>query len=565
MKINDREAQQKAKLRTPFKIQTHGKTFQFILRLNDVRAADYKAEYTDANGRHSIPKGEIFTYKTTLIGERNSIVALTVDGNKTEGYLATETEDFYIESAKKYSSHAHADDKVIYQTKDKVKKDDGICGLDESVASAMEKTNSSVSMNNFSSSSLGRRVVEVATDADKAYVEYVGDGTPASANNIILSVINQADAVYESQLNISIEVTFQHAWSPGTIDPYANGNVNFLRNYWEANFPVSNYNYRRDVAHLFTAQRIGIGGVADGLICSFEPAYSYTASVRHDAWINFAHEIGHGLGAYHPDAEPGCAGTIMQGNTFADGATRFCPFSVTQITNYVTEFGSCLHTQPNPTARTMFDFDADGEADIGVFRPSNFYWYVQRSTAGFNAFQWGAQNDKLAPADFDGDGKTDYAVFRNDTWHIQRSKEGYIGIQLGASGDIPVPADYDGDRRADVAVFRPSTGGWYRINSSNNQFVAAIFGNSTDDPQIGDFDGDTKADYAVFRPSTGEWRIQRTTQGFTSMYFGIATDKPVPADYDGDGKTDIAVYRNDTWHLIRSRDGATSVAWSTLR
>jgi hypothetical protein len=29
------------------------------------------------------------------------------------------------------------------------------------------------------------------------------------------------------------------------------------------------------------------------------------------------------------------------------------------------------------------------------------------------------------------------------------------------SGDALVPADYDGDGRAEAAVFRPSTGMWY--------------------------------------------------------------------------------------------------------
>lgn len=212
---------------------------------------------------------------------------------------------------------------------------------------------------------------------------------------------------------------------------------------------------------------------------------------------------------------------------------------------------------------TTTDLTNDGKAEISVFRASTGVWHLLNSGSGaYSSFGWGASGDRLAPADFDGDGKADAAVFRNGTWYIVRSSNNQISIVgFGLAGDLPRPGDFDGDGYADIAVFRPSTGVWYWLNSSNGQFNAVQFGQNGDAPLIADFDGDGKSDVSVFR--AGVWYFLRSSNASLGVtQFGLSGDIPVVGDYDGDGKSDLAVFRSGVWYALRSSDGgATIVNW----
>ncbi len=200
-----------------------------------------------------------------------------------------------------------------------------------------------------------------------------------------------------------------------------------------------------------------------------------------------------------------------------------------------------------------YDYDADGWADLSVFRPSTGEWYLNRSQLGVSGYTWGNATDKIVPDDYDRDSKTDIAIYRpsEGRWYILNSSTGtYWTSVWGEETDIPVPLD------GRVAIFRPSDGNWWINGSfSSPSTINYQFGESGDHPLVGDYDGDQNPDIAVFRPSTGEWYIRRSwTRVIVGYQWGVSTDKVVPADYDGDGRTDVAVYRpsEGTWYILNS-------------
>lgn len=211
----------------------------------------------------------------------------------------------------------------------------------------------------------------------------------------------------------------------------------------------------------------------------------------------------------------------------------------------------------------LFDYDGDGKADVSVFRPSNSYWYLSRSSdSQFTYHYFGAPGDIPAPADFDGDGKTDLAIFRpssGDWWYQSSITGAFRGQHWGSDGDLPRPSDFDGDGRADYIVYHPANSYWYQLSSGTGQSFERYFGAPGDKPLTGDFDGDGKSDPAIYRPSTGVfWYMSSIDSVHRAIPWGTSTDIPVPADYDGDGKTDAAVYRpsSGTWYIVNSSNGS---------
>jgi hypothetical protein len=147
------------------------------------------------------------------------------------------------------------------------------------------------------------------------------------------------------------------------------------------------------------------------------------------------------------------------------------------------------------------DYDGDGRLDAAVQRNggggAGHHWIRQSSNLATIFVHYGLSADFVLPGDYDGDGRDDIAISRNINFGSGTFKYFYIREsdgggtpqtpqQWGISGDFICQGDYDGDGKTDLAVWRanadPLQNFFYVRRSSNGSLLALEWGQSGDYP-----------------------------------------------------------------------------------
>jgi Metallo-peptidase family M12/Reprolysin family propeptide len=341
---------------------TPTRDFEIQLRPNDLRAQNYRAEEViDGGVTRAVAMPAVTTYKGSVEGKTGSDARFTLDGDHVEGMIITPDESYFIESGRKYSGVAAANDYVIYRATD-VRPDlvKTCATLEEEIGRSAKDVAPKVTSDAATPDAFSPfKVVDLATEADFEYTSALGGS--AAANNDILSIMNGVQAVFQRDVGVTFNVVFQHTWATQA-DPYnANGDpvamLNEFTTVWNRDFSGT----ARDLAHLWTGRSLGgSAGIAwTGVVCA-DPSHSYGLS-DFETIAPFrigipAHEIGHNFSASHSDGQAGCANTIMVATQEQTNSLTFCQFSIDEMTNFINRNSACLSNAPagNPIDQPDF-------------------------------------------------------------------------------------------------------------------------------------------------------------------------------------------------------------------
>jgi hypothetical protein len=351
-----------ARTGTPIELQFFGKSCRVILEASNVRSPRFRATRGTLVEQRTVYPSEVRNFKGHVVDEPDSVVRLSIVAGGIRGFIKSQDGWTFIEPLQVAQLNVEGDsgagDHKVFTESDFDPNFFGECAapLLAEGADSIVHQHESVAEADEDTSSANIKVLELAVDADVEFFAIYG----AQTTNEIETTLNMVNGIFESDLNLTIELVSLKIWDAEP-DPYDEvGAANLLgelRNHWN----LQNGAISRDAVHLFTGKDLTgstVGIAYLSVVCNLGAAYAISQDLGSDVLMPLlvAHELGHNLGTNH-DATGSTPRYIMYPSLGASNLDEFSAFTQTNIGNYVNAVG-CLELQaasspapaPGPTA-----------------------------------------------------------------------------------------------------------------------------------------------------------------------------------------------------------------------
>jgi hypothetical protein len=543
-----------------FNLVLGDKNFESIIWRYDIRSADWKAAITGSGGTEIVEERDeegrdTDTWKGYSNGADSNFIRLAIVEDNFFGFFydKNEGEYYYVQSlmymrmfAGLSVDESHENKLIVYKGSD-----------DLTVNSVSTRCLTSSDDPEFDWEEVPNydhpcavKVIEIAIDIDFSFYEYNLENLTSLSEERVQSVTQStkrfyvflAEHFYSLHMNIMFSLTYQDlqvAPLSNYNKVYATEQLDAFRIYRQSNWQ----NIRRDLAVLFSlgpkvytpsdnrmAAGIGYLGITNQYqtICGGNYGYSVICQAGNTLpqarAITIAHEIGHNLGATHPDEEsnpinvPNCGLMCSGGSRNND----FHSFSKIQMLSFI-------HQSPSPCLNTITHDDALHYQAFD-WLPA---WYNKNNFSRIGGWLLKTGDTRLF-GDMTGDGidemicmSPDAKWCNIDKFNCQFSSWGTL-YSNNASGQINTfnmrehnkyfLADFGGDGKKNDLICISSTTKWAtieRYNAGTNQFgfLWSNMGNynlasgcrirSNSQYIIGDFNGDGTDELLYFSSFLG--------------------------------------------------------------
>ncbi len=293
------------------------------------------------------------TYRGTVAGVPGSLATASLIDGRLHATVVIDGAAWTIEPLDGLAPGAQvmADSYAIYRDQDALPADKGCGGA---IANPGAQQAGEPAAEGGVAGGTGAEIVEIACETDVEYWIKNGSSEDATVTDIE-TIINSVSAIYETQVDLSYEVTtiVVRTGAVGS-DPYTTsgcvGLLGQLRSTWGS---APENSIRRDVTHMFTGRNLSdcLGIAYVGVLCQGASGFGYGIVESRAPGLPFthrvatsAHELGHNFNALH------CSGGSCRIMCSFIGqcsgiVTSFGTSSVNSISNYANTLG-CLLDQP---------------------------------------------------------------------------------------------------------------------------------------------------------------------------------------------------------------------------